>query len=344
MAKDTDKSKRSSLLDETKGIACLLVVAAHFAPEGLLGNLVSNLGHMFLPVFFLTTGYYAYGSDGVRTQRILTRRAVHIAKLTAEAALFYLAMTLVFWIHIGEVHMTVREWLHTSILSPEVWKRLFFLHDFTFIGGDHLWFLGALLYCYGILLIINKKQWYAFAYWLVPLIFAVKFIFVHKIENCWSYEYNFLMYGIPYVLTGHFMAAYREKLEKKITMSVLAASIFLGITLVFGRENFSEPTAVKWSGIFFFSCGIFLLVTRMKNISFSRWLAVLGERYSLWVYIIHIQVGRCVLGVLAAFNIQADFVGELVCFFTITACSVLGAVYIERMIGAWKNRCLRKTN
>lgn len=54
---------RNCLLDAIKGLACFAVVFMHVKFPGNLGGVITIISSFAVPVFFMTSGFYAVGKN-----------------------------------------------------------------------------------------------------------------------------------------------------------------------------------------------------------------------------------------------------------------------------------------
>lgn len=85
------RSDTNHCLDCIKGIACICVVFIHVHFPGWFGEIVWRLSQFAVPIFFITSGYFAYNC----TNEILKRRAKRMLCLSMwTTALYWVVFTL----------------------------------------------------------------------------------------------------------------------------------------------------------------------------------------------------------------------------------------------------------
>ena len=67
------KTGRNRCLDFFKGIAALGVVFVHITFPGIFGKCISAIGSCGVMLFFLISGYYAYGSRDEMCPKLMKR-------------------------------------------------------------------------------------------------------------------------------------------------------------------------------------------------------------------------------------------------------------------------------
>ena len=96
------RTKTNHCLDCIKGIGCICVVFIHVKFPGCFGDIVWRLSQFAVPVFFLTSGYFAYSLDKDCTDRMVKRRAKRIFWLSVWTTCFYWLTTRAYsWIRNG---------------------------------------------------------------------------------------------------------------------------------------------------------------------------------------------------------------------------------------------------
>lgn len=53
--------EKNRFLDCIKGIGCILVVFMHIPFPGFFGEIVHETGQFAVPIFIMTSGFYAFG-------------------------------------------------------------------------------------------------------------------------------------------------------------------------------------------------------------------------------------------------------------------------------------------
>lgn len=78
---------KNDCLNVWKGIAAFAVVLIHCTLPGVPGEIIKGIARFAVPLFFLISGYFAYG----REDAVLRRREIHILRLYVGAvAVYYL--------------------------------------------------------------------------------------------------------------------------------------------------------------------------------------------------------------------------------------------------------------
>lgn len=282
--KNAPEQEPNHLLNFIKGCGCIGVVFMHILFPGTFGLVVYKLAHFAVPVFFMTSGYFAYPHGDRAT---ILRRAKRVAGITLISVLLYVLLCLDAHIKAGNVGA----WL-SQFASLRLWVEILVFSNFDVISAGHLWFLPSLVYSYLILALIDRIRGYRPVYWLLPLLFLVKIVVSVILATrglSWHLKYNFLLGGLPWVLLGNFIASRKESVRKlplalPVAMSVVGALFALAFVVCRFPVDLSEV------GIVAYGAGLFLLAVRKPEVSLSGFVEKLGGIYSVYIYVIHLAV------------------------------------------------------
>lgn len=220
-------------LDFFKGIACIFVVFMHCEFPGVTGIAVQAISRFCVPFFFMVSGYYCFRpsmqqADAQQvensTKGVIKKKALHIAKITLYAFLFYLAFILL-----------QQAFFHNQDLSVNKVKIVSWLvFNQPFIRAGHLWFLFALLYAYifyGLLEHFNLRK---FAYRLAAALFVMYIclaqgVHLAGIEIPNMYYRNWLIEAFPYFMLGHWIHENQDKINisNKVLIIIIIVTTLL---------------------------------------------------------------------------------------------------------------------
>ena len=299
------RTKTNHCLDCIKGIGCICVVFIHVKFPGCFGDIVGRLSQFAVPVFFLTSGYFAYSLDKDCTDRMVKRRAKRILGLSVWTTCFYWLTTRAYsWIRNGcPLGGDVNAFLVGA-------AKFLFLQDVDFSGGAHLWFLWALLWCYVIVLAVNHLSLWRWVYRLVPLLVVLVVIqYACRMYFEWTWHTTNFLPAITYVMTGFSLAAHYDKL-RSVTNSQLLAMIVVGelislVNLLHPVYDFSEV------GIIVASISMFIYAIKNDIFIIEKSIEIIGRKYSLNIYIYHIILSIIVTKVFKIIGINYLMMVEL---------------------------------
>lgn len=274
-------------LDTIKGIACIGVVFIHVHFLGILGDVIARLFNFAVPIFFMTSGYFAFSYDKGWIEKTMQRRSKRILFLAFWSTMLY---TLV----INGLKLMKNGCIFVGDIEPVsalyMIARFLLLQDVGFSGGFHLWFLWALFWSYCILRVINHFSLWNKVYRLLPLCLLV-IILSDTIrvyyDKSWHIVGNVSM-GMTYILLGFYAAKYKERIFK-ITNKSLVVAVVLGELISLGaflpiKYDFSQ------TGVVIASLALFALAMNNSYVKIWNGLEIIGRDYSLNVYIFHIMV------------------------------------------------------
>ena len=225
-----------------EGISCILIVFCHFPFPGKWGLLTFCLCRFVVPLFFLISGYYLFAPDMTQEDKKqrLKNKVRRIGMLLLLSVAVYLAWTLL-KVAIQENAASAVRFLR-ELAEPRKLFAFLVLNDVTEIGG-HLWFLGALLYSYGILFLAagRKSEALIVRFWPLPL--AVHLLLriglsVAKIDSIggidvYRWVRNWAFTGLPFLAAGIWIRrneqAFLNAFPRKRRWILLITGIFLTV-------------------------------------------------------------------------------------------------------------------
>ena len=160
--------------------------------------------------------------------------------------------------------------------------------------AGHLWYLGAILYVLVIVLLVGRFNCKKVLYYLTPVLLIADLIFgkysllIFDRELPYILVRNFLFVGIPYFCIGNLIREkrYSEKWNKKVLQVLI---------IVFSVTSLAERFALVNAGLnatrdHYLSTtflAICFFVYTLKSNWHNKELALIGRKYSTWLYIIH---------------------------------------------------------
>ena len=160
--------------------------------------------------------------------------------------------------------------------------------------AGHLWYLGAILYVLVIVLLVEKFNCRKILYYLTPVLLIADLVFgkysllIFHREFPYILVRNFLCVGIPYFCIGNLIREkqYSEKWNKKVLQVLIVVFAITSLAERFALVNagFNATRDHYLSTTFLAIC---LFVYTLKSNWHNKELAVIGRKYSTWLYIIH---------------------------------------------------------
>ena len=136
-------NQKNLILNVEKLIAAYMVVFIHVSFPGRFGTAIVCLARFAVPFFFIVSGYFSHEKFNQDNIEKIDKKIRTTGLLYLESIGFYLLIVLGM-LRNSEQFIT---WLSAELNYKAIIKWLFF-NKFNNIELEHLWFIGALLYCY----------------------------------------------------------------------------------------------------------------------------------------------------------------------------------------------------
>ena len=291
--KKTQVDKRNYTLDALKAFFAIMIITVHFPFSEELGHICSNIGICGVILFFLISGYSSYDEDDdVASSNILKRFKRNGTMFLIVVGIYAVLATGVRIIS-GELNEFTAE-----LSDPWRFPRLFLLGDLSFILGDPLWFMVALLYSYLILYLLHRLKIMKYAYYTIPLFLAFRIVvecYVNTYPVDWHYSSFFLASGFPIMLLGNFIACKKEAFLKAplyvtIILTIVSTAMMF-VTIHIRAFGYDVAQIFKiWCMV-----EIFILALKLPGKKEIPILSKFGRKYSAYIYYFHNIVGRILL-------------------------------------------------
>lgn len=239
-------NQKNLILNVEKLIAAYMVVFIHVSFPGRFGTAIVCLARFAVPFFFIVSGYFSYEKFNQDNIEKIDKKIRTTGLLYLESIGFYLLIVLGV-LRNSEQFIT---WLSAELNYKEIIKWLFF-NKFNNIELEHLWFIGALLYCY---------IFFRFVYRhiklinILPLLLIINYTFGegHQMFHLPAFpEYitrNAWFCGIPCFAIGCII---REK--EKVCTKYFTRKELLGIVAIAGVLTLGEAYLVGIADLYIFS-------------------------------------------------------------------------------------------
>ncbi len=274
------ENKRLNNLDILKAICAFLVICIHISYKDKIGNIVTPLCRIAVPIFFMITGFFYY-----RTSKKPLRQIKKVLVLIILSNLLY--------------------FIFESIISgsPQIPSKEEIKESFLYNSSPfefHLWYLNALLYVLIIAYITDKLKIRKFLYFLIPILLIINLIYgeysIAVLNKNFDpiYMRNYLFVGLPYFLIGDLLYKNKDKIAKKIPTKSFAILIPLfGFTSIMEERILNDLGKDAIGEIYisttFFAIAVFLLAIKTKQVNYQNIVAEIGRKYSTYIYIIHVM-------------------------------------------------------
>lgn len=279
------RERRADNIDILKAICAFLIVCIHIPFPGKMGEYFTALTRTAVPIFFMITGYFYL--ETMKKHRE-SQQLKKIFRLLIEANVLYFFWKLVLDLVQGESAITYIQ----VVFSAKNLVKFLILNDSP-VGG-HLWYLGAILYVLVLVLIVDKLKCREVLFYLTPILLITDLalgkyaLLIFHREFPYILVRNFLCVGIPYFCIGNLI---REKKDDKM----LSKDVVKLLIIIFALTSMGERIALVRGGfsaardhyISTTPLAVCLFVYALKSDWNNKILAIIGRKYSTWIYIIH---------------------------------------------------------
>lgn len=271
--------KRLNNLDVLKAICAFLVICIHISYKGKIGTTITPLCRIAVPIFFMITGYFYY-----KTSKTPLKQLKKIVILIILANFLY-------FIFDGIINRKIELPTKADLLNTLIFN--------SSPVAFHLWYLNALLYVLIIAYITDKCNIRKKMYYVIPILLIINIMFGEYAIALFNKDYdpiymrNFLFIGLPYFLIGNLLYANKEKLIKWFTIKKLIVLIPLfALTTILEEHiltiNKMDAIGDIYISTTFLAIAIFLLAIQVKQVKNENILAIIGRKYSTYIYIVHL--------------------------------------------------------
>lgn len=304
-----------------KGISCIIVIFLHCTFPGILGEGIIYALRFPVPIFFMVSGYFSY----YREEQWILSKMKSTFKMIFWTEIFY-----GIWGILSNFPQTYERFI-SAVQSPI--KTLF---CGTIFNGT-LWYLYSIFWTWFLLYILRKITSGDKYYLLIPLLLIIQifgrlyFQNVYNInENIFLFR-NAIIFGLPYTLIGSSIAEYEKKIFSEYKELIKFLFISGGICMI-SEYIISRQYMDSHVSTVLISIGLFLtaLAHPKVNRKISKQFVYIGEKLSMWIYLIHLFVIEIItIAVehtkLADYYLAAMLKPILVC---IVACFISWLLYI----------------
>lgn len=283
-----NQKNRINSLDSLKAIAAFLVCYQHACGTGFLANSLLSIAKIAVPLFIMITGYMYKDTVAVKREKNQIKRYISIA---VEMGVFWFIVDTLYHFLRHDLLFYWKKFIDLDNIS-----RFLFFNDP--VAADHAWYMWALIYVFVVLLVIpslsqkRKLQTMMILLGFIAILSLGRYSFLFGKDYPYYFIRNFLCEGIPFFLVGMKIRQLDENKKipnYKMNIGLVMNCIVLQI-LEFSLLEKIDPGVT--SGIYimtpFLGIAIFILCISLKEIvRESNILAVIGRKYSLFIYVVH---------------------------------------------------------
>lgn len=281
-----DKKEINFSINVIKCLAIFSVIIIHCGifSLGRKGTVIEGLARFAVPFFFLISGYYSYYKLNNKSMMKYKERIIRLTKLLIISSILFIIFN--FFI-----------FQKLDINNVNLLKQAFniIIFDNYFYGG-HLWFIGALIYCYIFYYLLGKfKIDFKNIYIYIPILLIICLLLSEFAKNIGisipNYYYrNFLFMGLPFFSIGHFIHHYQENFLEDISNKPLILTV-LGACFLIMIEVLHVGMVSIYVGTTILSISIFLWCVKNPNkLKKFRISGFIGGRLYTSMYILHFLI------------------------------------------------------
>lgn len=298
MAQALSQNKKNQSMECCKMFAAILVVFTHAPFPGFYGELICQFGRFSVPMFLAISGYFNWGAN----HKTIARRFLHILWLIVFSSVLYSACNGFIALVQGNSLGAALE-LENVLPRPASLMRWILLQVNPFSG--HLWYLSAVLLCYGFLWVYvrffdDKPADYRPFYLLgsfcgiLLLIFSVILPWSGMDIHPYVFRNGWLL-GITMFTLGLFFREYQDILRKSfhLTTGKLFLLFILGFAIVLWELRYG-PGGERTLGHLIMAAALVLFLIYNPQLPIQNpavhWLVNQFRALSTNVYILHSAV------------------------------------------------------
>lgn len=303
-----------------KGISCLIVIFLHIPFPGIIGNAIIYGLRFSVPIFFMISGYVCYFRD----LKWIKRSCLKILRLLllSEAAC---ALVKILFCERGVIEQN----------AMRVWSHPFSTVMFGAVFNDSLWYLYAMVWTWICVYFLKAYHGMKKAYLLIPILLTVHIAGRLAVQrygdiNEWIMFFrSWILYGLPFVLLGHYIAENGK--SRGITNRMCALLLVAGGAVMIGEYVIFRSYMDIWFSTLLISLSLFLFALVNPERAVVPVVAKIGKRYSKIIYVSHIPVSIVIEALSGEENLIPETVYGYAKPFMVLVGSLLTAVIAERL-------------
>ena len=273
---------RNRTFDLFKWAAALFVLLLHVPFPGDVGGTVRMFARWAVPFFFMVSGYFTYGAVQRQDAGRLLRRMRRLLRIFVPAAGFY-----ALWCCFLLSDKTPAAFFKSHYAMRNVVS--FFLLNNT-QSKPHLWFIPALIYCYGVVLLLMKMHRTHWLRWaplllLVPLVLGEVVVGMLHREVAAQYSRNAWFTGLPCFALG-LLFKETETQIKRLGRKWPALGVLVGLALSVLEYRYLNDSADMYFGPLLAADSLFLLAQNV-TCTWENSFVLYAEGSALAIYILH---------------------------------------------------------
>lgn len=283
-----DAAGRNHCLDFFKGIAAICVIFVHIPFPGVFGKFISSLGSSGVMLFFLISGFHAYGDRETMCPKLMKRFRRNLILLVTAILVYFLVAAVLHHFGYRDLHSWIR-----GFAKPKFYLNMLLFSDLELVHGGPLWFMFALLYAYLIFWGMYKLRLQRFAKFAMPFFILLRIVlesYKYAVDGDWRICSNVFVAALPLMLLGYCIAENQEKLKRIPAAASAACAVLslIGLYLLirFDPFRYNITQICKLTAV----ASVFLFTMKQPHLRIFPPLCMLGRDVSLHVYLWHMPV------------------------------------------------------
>lgn len=286
------RSKEIESYNYFKAFACCFIVLIHCKFPGYIGNILRTVAKFGVPYFYMVSGFFfLYGSNCEYNYKKNKEKILHIVRIMMGAALFYFAFSAIYILILKQ-----RIEFENIVTGKTLFKLIISNSPFVY---SHLWFLGALLYCYIFAGVLKERicgRWKKNIIVLLLVMFSVMSEILPRFGLKISFYgvalYNvFIFRALPFFLLGIYL---RENMEAIVFRALEISKRKLQCVILFGfllslLERIIFVESQFYVGTYIAVIALFVFCMTYPN-GYNKTIQYIGKKLSMYIYILHIAV------------------------------------------------------
>lgn len=270
-------------LNLLKGFACMGVVFIHVVFPGIFGQIVQTASAYAVPVFFMIAGYYSFGRD----KNTIRHRLKKIVCIFIIAWLIFFFYGMAGAVIGGE---GLSAWLHRNFNWKTPVKMIFFC---TVDLAIPLWYLIAMIEVYLVWYFVVKHGKEEAIVRFFPVLFVLQVLtvtFFTTMDYEWFWRINFITRAMPWFLLGYHIKTREAEIVRRFDARKLILPVAVGCLITVIPVALDLPFRFESTGYIPYAYGLFCLALKDPDKGLCRPVEYIGEKLSLYVYILHVPL------------------------------------------------------
>ncbi len=262
------------------------VVFIHISFPGKFGQIVLYASAYAVPIFFMISGYFAYGKNS----DVIKRRLMRIVMIFLYAYLLFFLYNLAF----SAKNHRVLQWLSDSYNWKTPIKYICFC---TINFAIPLWYLIAMTETYIVWLFVVKRKKEQLVVNITPILFLLQIILTLYCETMqleWFWKMNFLTRAMPWFMLGYYLNTEKAQKFRSTKTAALIIMVIFGCAIAVIPTTFDLPVKFNVIGYIPYAFGLFLLALKNPSESVCKPVEFVGNKLSLNIYIFHLIIAGVV--------------------------------------------------